>query len=513
MRTRNEKSARNVWYIIWKQIFLLFLNFLAKTVFIKVMGKEYLGLNGIFNNIFFLFSFAEFGMGTAMVYSFYEPFATGNKDKCAALYSYFRKLYIGMSMLLVLAGLAVIPFLSWIIDLEMPLGKVILYYLLYMAGTFFSNFFLYNANLLVADQNQYLVTRIQIIMESVCLLLQIVVIWKFKSFELYLGCLVLKSVGCGLLYTRKVHIQYPYIADKQTELTYEEKRPILGNTKTLFIYKFTKTLINSTDNIIISILIGTVWVGMYSNYEFVITGVWSLVTAVFSAVSASVGNLIVEKGRYEQYKIYRVIEMINVWIAGFTATCLAVLFQDFITLWIGASYRLNIMIMALIVLNYYLKCMREGICMFREAAGMFHKFKNVTLVTAVLNIMLSVILGCYWGISGIFAATVIAVLATYFWYEPYLVYREQFQMPVAPYFRRQLKNIALTVVILLLTYGVSGLITLNGISGFVLKAGICSVLPNLCYLLFFGRGEEFKILWGMMTELITRRKQKDGRNN
>ena len=509
--TRNEKSARNMVYVIFKQVFLLFLNFLAKTVFVHFMGKEFLGLNGIFNNIFLLFSFAEFGMGTAMIYSFYEPLATGDKEKCAALYQYFKKLYYGMSLFLIVAGLVIIPLLPWIIDLDMNLGNIIIYYLFYMVSTFISNLFLYKSNLLIADQNQYLVSRILLIIESLCFILQIIVIWRWQNYILYLMVLVLKTMGIGLLYSKEVKKHYPHVLVKVDPLSKEQKKPIIENTKTLFIYKFTKVLINSTDNLIISIIVGTVWVGMYSSYELVITGIWALVTAFFSAISASVGNLIVEKDREDQFRIYQVIDMMNTWIAGFTSICLFILFQDFISLWIGDSYHLEIVVMGFIVVNYYLRCMREGISMFREAAGIFKKFKNVTLATAIINIILSFILGAFWGMAGIFGATIISVLITYFWYEPYLVYKDLFHKPIGSYFKRQCINIMFTVIILVVVQFLCNQILISGIWGFILKILICGILINVFYLIYFYKTKEFKILWNIGMGFLKRDKRKESK--
>lgn len=509
--TRNQKSARNVIYGIWKQVILLALNFFAKTVFIKVMGKEYLGLNGIFNNMFLMFSFAEFGIGTAMVYSFYEPFSKNNQKKCAALYQYFKKMYILLSFGILLCGVLLVPLLPYIINLDISIEKIIVYYLLYMLSCFFSNFFLCQANLLVADQNQYIVTKIQLILESITFLVQIVVILVWKSFFLYISTIIVKFILMGLLYTLKIRQKYAYITKKTSQISQTEKKNIINNVKDLLLYKFSKTLINSSDNVIISIIVGTIWVGMYSNYEFVITGVWGIVTAFFSAISASVGNLLVEKGKEQQYKVYCIIEMVNVWISGFTSICLIVLFQDFISMWAGQSYKLDITVVLIIVLNYYLRCMREGLSMFREAAGMFKRFKNITLITASLNIVLSFALGYFWGLKGVFGATAISVLVTYFWYEPYLVYKDLFSISVKPYFIRQLKNISVTFCLCGATFYLCTWIHNDGIIGFVFKCIICTIVPNLFYLVYFRKTEQFIYLYQMGVDLLGKWRRKNER--
>ncbi|MDF2881619.1 MAG: polysaccharide biosynthesis protein, partial [Clostridiaceae bacterium] len=72
-QSREVNSIRNIIVGVINQISILFLNIVATTLFIKKLGTEYLGVNGLFSNLFVLMSFAEFGIGTVMVYSLYEP--------------------------------------------------------------------------------------------------------------------------------------------------------------------------------------------------------------------------------------------------------------------------------------------------------------------------------------------------------------------------------------------------------------------------------------------------------
>lgn len=51
------------------------------------------------------------------------------------------------------------------------------------------------------------------------------------------------------------------------------------------------TFHNNTDNILISFFVGTVLVGYYSNYAMMIAAVISIISLIFNAVKASIGNL------------------------------------------------------------------------------------------------------------------------------------------------------------------------------------------------------------------------------
>ena len=65
-RTRN--SMLNLISALVGQILSLVLKFVVQTVFIYTLGKEYLGLNGLFTNILSFLSLAELGVGSSITF-------------------------------------------------------------------------------------------------------------------------------------------------------------------------------------------------------------------------------------------------------------------------------------------------------------------------------------------------------------------------------------------------------------------------------------------------------------
>ena len=77
--SRKENSIRNIMYGIGGQLLSNFLSFINRTVFINTIGVTYLGISGLFTNIFSFLSFAELGIGSAIAYSLYEPLAKNDE--------------------------------------------------------------------------------------------------------------------------------------------------------------------------------------------------------------------------------------------------------------------------------------------------------------------------------------------------------------------------------------------------------------------------------------------------
>ena len=76
---RTEKSLKNVLFGWGMQLVIIVLGFICRTVFIEILGEEYLGLSGLFANILTMLSLAELGIGTAIIFSVGALFALSGK--------------------------------------------------------------------------------------------------------------------------------------------------------------------------------------------------------------------------------------------------------------------------------------------------------------------------------------------------------------------------------------------------------------------------------------------------
>lgn len=504
-QSREINSIRNISVTIINQCISLILNFAAKTVFIKVLGEDYLGINGLFSNIFLLFSFAEFGIGSAMIYSLYVPIAKNDTIKISGLFYYYKKLYQKMSLYIAIAGLLVLPFLNVIVKTESEITGLTIYYLTFLLNTIIFNLFSYKTYLIIADQRKYKLSFYQMIFDSLAYIFQIIILLTTGNYLLYLLIVCIKTICTNFVVGRDIHKSYEFVRQTR-EIEEEDKNEIRENVKALFLYKFARVLITGTDNIIISVLVGTVWVGYYSNYDMVVIGVSSIINIIFTALSASVGNLVAEKSVDHMFDIFNIVQVAAVWISGFTTICMLVLFQDFIHLWLGAQYVLPFPAVIVISLNYYLSCIRDSTKIFREAAGIFVKIKNMMILTAVINLILSVILGKIFGVFGVLAATTIAILTTYYWYEPLLIYRSMKEGRIRDYFRLQLISILfLTAGTVLIKYCIGFIKELTWTSFFI-KVLLCLVISNLYYMLLLGHRKEIKYIFSMIQRVWNRRK-------
>lgn len=503
--TREFNSIRNFAVGLANQILVLILGLVSKNIFLKALGTTYMGLNGLFTNIFLLLSFAEFGIGSVMVYSLYAPIARDQDGEISTIYYFFRKIYKRLSLAIMALGLLVIPLLPMIVNVGkgVDIGNVKLYYILYLMGIVISNTYMYKSHMILADQKNYIVSLFNMVFENGTAVIQILILIKTGNYYLYLTAFIIKNILFALAISRKVDKLYPFFKSRKVvdKVSVKQRKKIFSRIRDVFGYKIARVFITGTDNIVISVLVGTIWVGYYSNYDLIIIGVTGLIATFYDGISASIGDFIASQSIESQYGVFETVQIINIWIAGFTTTSLFILFQDFINLWLGQKYVIDFKIVILIIINYYLVCNRKVITIFREAAGMFNKIKYAMMIGAVTNIILSVVLGYFFGIYGILIATIASALMTYYWYEPMILMRDHFAMSILPFTKLQIENLIYLCLSIFITSIAVWPIKTVTISSFAIKMIICLIVPNVFYLFVLSRKEKFKEVLAVFSKI------------
>ena len=439
--SRTIKSVRNIGFEFFNQILSLVLRFVSRRIFISILSMEYLGINGLFAEILQMLSLADLGFGAAMVYSFYKPLAEGDEHKIAALVGYYRRIYTYIALSVAAIGLMVVPFLDVIVNTEQEVPFLEVYYLLNLANTVRSYLFVYKTSLITADQKQYVISKYNAIWSMANVLAQILVLLLFKNYICYVAVSVIIGLANNIHISYKADQLYP-LMKKKAELAKEEKKKIFQNIKSVFIYKLSGTLLNATDNTLISIMLGTIWVGYYSNYNLVLYYLNLFIGIIFTSVTASIGNLIVEETEEKRYQVFESLQVISYMICGIAAPCLLFLLEDFICIWLGPEFIADKLLLIAIVLNFYLGAVLRPIWSYREATGLYRKTKYVMLCTAALNLILSIWWGKVLGLAGIVFASAASRVMTYIWYEPYLLFKEYFKRNVLNFYWKIVANVS-----------------------------------------------------------------------
>lgn len=484
--SRTQNAIKNIAYNIGYQLLMLLLGFINRSIFLYFLSVEYLGVQAIFKDILTLLSMADLGLVTAMTYSLYQPLADNNTQYISGLIHFYKKVCNLIALVILLGGLCLLPFLQYIIYLDREMPHLALYYILYLLNTVASYLVVYKTVILGADQKGYITAKygsIFNILQNICLAL---FLWWTHHFLIYL----IIQVAFTYLYNSVVSSiatkHYPYIKEKQP-LPKEEARGIFKNIRSVFLYKISNVLISATDNTLISILVGTVTVGLYSNYMLVVSKIISLLTTAFTSLTASLGNLIVTEGQEKRHQIFQILQTICTILSMLMVVMLLFLLQDFIGLWLGDKYLLEDSVLAAIVINFYFSVILLPVWAYREATGLYHQIKYVMVVTALFNLGISILLGHFFGLSGILLGTSIAKLVTYFWYEPILLFNEFFGRSSVHYFTSIGKSLLVLGVLILLGFQLSQRFLVDSFMTLVVKGLLLFAVSSIVILSFYYR--------------------------
>jgi O-antigen/teichoic acid export membrane protein len=492
--SRTHKTLKNIFYGACCQASSLLLTFIGRTVFIKTLGAEFLGINGLFSDVLTMLSMADLGFNTAMIYSFYKPLAEKDYDKIAALIHFYKKIYNIIAMTVAVIGLLLVPFLQYIVNLDSTMPHLKIYYIFFLANTVISYLFVYKTSIITADQKGYIISKYQMLVNMCRTFFQIISLVVLKNYFIYLFIQVLATFFNNFIASRKANKLYPEIKSTNLELVNEEKKEIFENLKSIFIYKASSVFMNGTDNTIISILVGTIWVGYYSNYNIVTNAVNLFINIIYSSATASIGNAVITENSSKRYRIFQSMQTISFVLSTFTTVCLSLILSDLIYVWLGSEYVLNNLILISILINFYLSIALRPILAYREATGLYRQTKYIMIIAAIENIVFSIALCKVIGMSGVLLASAISRLTTYFWYEPKLLFSQYFEERVRKYYIVLIKNILVTIaIILVLTKLFSGLVITSWIILSV-KTVIVAFITLIAIIVFYRKSEGFNML-------------------
>lgn len=497
--TRTKKVTRNVFFSIMQNLANLGITFIARVVFVHVLDASYLGINGLFSNIFGLLSMADLGMATAMMYHLYRPIAENDKKKISELIEFFKKIYTWIALAVFVMGMVLLPFLRFIINLDHDIPYLEGYYIVALLNVVITYLFVYRTTLVSADQKNYLLSKCIIIFKLIICAAQIAVLFISKNYLLYLIVALILNFLCNLYQNRIAIKEYPFLKEQAGQLDKAERKRIFKDIKALFIYKVSGTLQTNTDSILISMFVGTIFVGYYSNYTLISTNIVIFIGLIFNNLKASVGNVLFDKRTSMKDKafLFDVFELINFWIVSFCSISYFVLSKGFMQICFGDEYVLDNIVVLAIVLNFYTVNIRQTIWVFRETTGIFEQTKYVTLVTAILNVGLSILMGYFWSLGGILIATIIARMAYAWWREPLVLFKEYFHSSVRPYIIRYLIRLAITMIIGTAVYVLCNIISISNVYlNFFVQCVICLLFPNIVLFAVYGKTDEFKYLIG-----------------
>ena len=437
MGERVHRSVMNVKVGMLFYVLSLVLAFFSRKVFLDCLGAEFIGLTGMLMNIMSFLSVAELGIGTSIVYFLYKPLADDDHEKINEVMSMLAYLYRCIGGIIGVGGLVVSAFFPWWFG-RLSVGLPLVYFAFYsflltsMAGYLFN----YKQLLVSANQKQYLVNAYFQTIAIVQSLTQILLAWYYRNLWLWVVVGLVFTVIGIIAFNYRIRQLYPWLRVSMSEGRKNLKQypEVLRKTRQIFAQKIKNFVLYRSDELLVGMFVSVVQVAFYGNYTIITSKLNFLVNILSDGMNAGVGNLVAEGNDQNTMKVFWELTAIRFFITGFVVFGLLLFLQPFVACWFGEQYRLDDVIVYLLVFNIFIFLSRGVVENFISAHGLYSDVWAVW-VELSLNIGVTLALAPFWGIAGILMGKIVSVFFIAMFWKPYFLFTSGLKKGVGIYWR------------------------------------------------------------------------------
>ena len=461
--SRTKNSILNMSTGLFGQVTLTLLRFVSRTVFINVLGAEYLGIGGLFSNILTLLSLSELGVGSAIIFKLYKPMAMHDEHRVKILVKFFRRAYTAIGFVFLALGLLMIPLLPLLIknynrldELGINAPFVFFLYLMQSVSTYL--FSAYRTIIIRTDQKRYIINLVGFIYNILTVGTQIAILVcpfgifsnKPIKFMVYVGVVIILGIfqnwTCAFIATK----MYPWAFKKEKEnLSREEQWGIVKDCAALMIYKVNGVVLKATDNLVISFFLGLHWVGLYSNYFLIYLTINQFVRHFHSGVKESMGNAYAKESIEKNYFIFELMNFLTILLKGTACVGIAICSNELIHIWVGDKFIIPQPLPLLLGIESLFFGIKVNLGQARNISGAFRQAWYRPLMGIVINIVVSIVLCYKIGICGVIIGTIAADVLTNFLIDPFIIHKYSYKgfKPTSYYYKKNLTYMLILAVV------------------------------------------------------------------
>src|SRR5690554_4311830 len=306
-----KRAVTNITVGIIFKIIVLALAVVTKSFVVKYIGDEANGLYSLYVSIIGFLTIANLGVGSAITYSLYRPIAEKDTDAISALYNLYKKFYLIVMFVILGVGLLITPLVPMIAKGSGENNLIYITYITFLISIAITYLFGHKITLINAYKDNYITTftsSLALIVEGI---IQIIVIIITKNFFYFLLVRIFAYVLEGFLIEIIFRKKYKQRLNDNKKLEEELKKEVIKNSGAKMYAEIGAKLISSFDGIIISFFIGIIALGNYSNYLIIVTGMYTLLSLIFSEITSIVGELYVSQSKESYLKHFHKSYVMN----------------------------------------------------------------------------------------------------------------------------------------------------------------------------------------------------------
>ena len=137
-----------------------------------------------------------------------------------------------------------------------------------------------------------------------------------------------------------------------------------------------------------------------------------------------------------------------------------------------------------------------------DGLGLWWIGRKIAVSEAIANLVLNLVLGRIFGITGILFATIITIFLFNYVGFTNLVFKEYFQRSPKEFYLDRTVYTLVTIIVCFISKSITEFIVENGILGILFKFVACSIITNGLLLLVYNRGSRFLLSFQFLKKII-----------
>lgn len=410
---RNKRLLYNTISSFVFQITTIICGFILPRLILKNFGSDVNGLVNSITQFLGVISFLELGVGAVVQSSLYKPLADKDDDTVSKIIVSAGKFFniLAQILLVYIVILAIVyPHIAnqefgWIYTAGLIGAISISSFAQYYFGVV-------DRLLLIADQRgclQYTAQTITLILNTVTCV-----------FLIYAGA----SIHIVKLTTSLIYLLRPIFLRLYVNFHYKIDRHIKYNGEPIkqkwngVAQHIAAVILEGTDNIVLTVFSTLANVSIYSVYNMVVAGVKQILTSATNGIQALIGELWARQELEELRETFGWFEWLIhtgiVLIFGCTGSLILPFVQVYTQGVTDANYY-QPLFAVLIVAAHASHCLRLPYNIMILAAGHYKQTQSNYIVSAFLNVIISVATVKLWGLIGVSIGTLVAMLYQTVW--------------------------------------------------------------------------------------------------
>lgn len=486
MRTQN--SIKNIITVIVPYFIIGFLGFIKSRVFVTSFNDDIYSLNQLFFQILGYFSLAEAGFETFIMQKYYKAFSNNDKEEINHIFStsvlHFR--YIGIGMLA--AGSIMMFFVHFFTKAQVDGNYLKLIFLVFVIKNSVEYFLMCPRIVINSDQKAFK-TNLYVNVCRIAENLSDIILALLGTDYLIL---LIPGIGIRIIFNliinKKVYKEYPWLSRIGHKYYYE----YIKGMSNLIYQRIAGILNSNTDIILISTFVDPLSVIIYTSYNYITKFINDTLCVMANSLTPSFANAFNEGDIKKSFHIFDEMSSSFFFIASFFATVLFLVFDPFVSLWMGGKYVINKIGLILMVFIMFDQVNRRMMAIAVNALGLYYETKICVIAEAIVNFLLSVILVQFIGLNGVLIGTALAVLTTSGWYTPYYIYRKVFNKSPSIFVKDYLFSFICAIVLILIQSTLLPL-QMNSFLSWILSSTVYSIISGtVLFAAFFATSPSFR---------------------